>query len=317
MADMSSGPAWSEAQWQRVNAAVAEEFGKACVSGAFLPCYGPLAGSAEAVRNEQLTDMGALVSVSDDTTIKLFNLTVNAQLSSQQIADESLSSALLAFRRAATTLALTQDDVVFNGYSSSAKQEKQESARRSPGTAADLTRVERVVANDPGEAKGLAAAATSTPWARSASGDPPPTTTGNELVATIATAIVELEREGHAEPFACVLGHHLFVEANRPETGLVLPADRITPMLKGGPLLRSGVMPPDRGIVVSLAGNAIDIVVATAPCVQFLQVGADAKSLFRVYERFVLRVKDAQSPSVRSFKLLQKSVQNSPEAKKE
>jgi hypothetical protein len=57
--------------------------------------------------------------------------------------------------------------------------------------------------------------------------------------------------------------------------------------------------------------------VATAPCVQFLQVGADAKSLFRVYERFVLRVKDAQSPSVRSFKLLQKSVQNSPEAKKE
>lgn len=310
MAEMSSGPGWSDAQWQRVNAAVAEEFGKASVSSAFLPCYGPLAGSAEAVRNEQLTDTGALVSVSDDTTIKLFNLTVKVELSSQQIADESLSSALLAFRRAATTLAQSQDAVVFNGYSSEAKQKKQESARLTPGATADLTRVEQVVANEPGEVKGLDAAATPTAWARSASGASK-TTTGDDLVATIATTIADLEREGHAEPFACVLGHQLFVEANRPETGLVLPADRITPMLMGGPLLRSGVMPPDHGIVVSLAGNAIDIVVATAPRVQFLQVDADAKSLFRVYERFVLRIKDAKSPSVRSFELLQKPVRKS------
>lgn len=290
MADISSGPAWSEAQWQRVNAAVAEEFGKASVSGAFLPCYGPLAGSAEAVRNEQLTDTGALVSVSDDTTIKLFNLTVKVELSSQQIADESLSSALLAFRRAATTLAQAQDDVVFNGYSPSAGSGGRALARR----------LRAVVANNPDNSAGLAD--TTKPQLIAKSTGKGAATPGGQLVAAIVTALGDLESNGHPGPFACVLGPRLFVDANTPDVSLVLPADRITPMLMGGPLLRSGVMQEDHGIVVSLAGNAIDIVVATAPRVQFLQVDADAKSLFRVYERFVLRIKDAASPSVRSFR---------------
>jgi len=48
--------------------------------------------------------------------------------------------------------------------------------------------------------------------------------------------------------------------------------------------------------VVSLAGNAVDIVVGTPPTVQFLLRQADAKFLFRVYERFVLRIRDAKPP---------------------
>jgi hypothetical protein len=45
---------WSDAQWQKVKDAVTEAFGKASVASAFLPMYGPLPGSAETVRNEQL-----------------------------------------------------------------------------------------------------------------------------------------------------------------------------------------------------------------------------------------------------------------------
>ena len=56
-----------------------------------------------------------MVSVTDDTTLKLLNLTVHVGLSSEQVADDSLSSALLAFRRAANTLAQNEDDLVFNG----------------------------------------------------------------------------------------------------------------------------------------------------------------------------------------------------------
>ncbi len=50
MAELS----WTDTQWQKVNDAVTEAFGKSSVASAFLPCYGPLSGSAEIVRNERL-----------------------------------------------------------------------------------------------------------------------------------------------------------------------------------------------------------------------------------------------------------------------
>ncbi len=51
----------------------------------------------------------------------------------------------------------------------------------------------------------------------------------------------------------------------------------------------------DYGVVASASGESIDLVVATPPKVQFLQVGTDAKYLFRVHERFVLRIKDTNA----------------------
>ena len=115
---------------------------------------------------------------------------------------------------------------------------------------------------------------------------------GRHLVAAVATAVMVLETDSHPGPFGCILGGRAFVAAYTPEPGgMILPADRITPIL-GGPLLRSGVMPSDVGIVVSLAGGDIDLVVATPPKAQFLQLTPDAKFIFRVYEKFMLRIKD-------------------------
>src|SRR4029078_684086 len=104
------------AQWEMVNNAVTESFGKASVAGAFLPCYGPLPSSSEYVRDEKLRNTRSNVTVENDTTLKLFNLTVQVELSNEQVADESLSTALLAFRRAANTLAQVEDHIVFNGH---------------------------------------------------------------------------------------------------------------------------------------------------------------------------------------------------------
>ena len=122
-------------------------------------------------------------------------------------------------------------------------------------------------------------------------------------MSAVVNAIHRLEDSFHPNPFACVLGNTLFDRVHDPSRSLVLPADRITPMLKGGPLLRSGKMEDDVGIVVSLAGNAVDIVVATPPTVQFLQRKEDARFLFRVYERFALRIRDAAKPPVAGFRI--------------
>src|SRR5262245_52823981 len=113
---------WTDAQWQNVNAAVTEAFREAGVASAFLPLYGPVAGSTETVRNEHLQQVGAgpvtirLDAFHNAVNLRLVNLTVNVELTSEQVADETLSNALLAFRRAANILALEQDRVVFAGY---------------------------------------------------------------------------------------------------------------------------------------------------------------------------------------------------------
>jgi len=52
------------------------------------------------------------------------------------------------------------------------------------------------------------------------------------------------------------------------------------------------------GVVVPQTGESIDLVVASPPKVQFLQVTPDAKYLFRVYERFVLRIKDLSAVAI-------------------
>ncbi len=289
MAEMTSGPGWTDAQWEKVNNAVTEAFGKASVASAFLTCYGPLGGSVETVRNEKLRegapDLKGLTTVKvdsdldgeeDRSTQKLINLTVKVELSSEQVAEESLSNALLAFRRAASILALNEDQIVFRGFV--------------PGRDTQIG-----VANNPGRREGIAEDA----GRRFFSLDG---LDGRLIVSAVVRAVRELEDESNPGPFACVLGNALFESVYEPSQSLVLPADRISPLLKG-PLLRSGRMDAHTGVVVSLAGTAIDIVVGTPPTVQFLQRTHEARFLFRVYERFVLRIRDQVKPPIAGFNL--------------
>jgi uncharacterized linocin/CFP29 family protein len=289
---------WTSAQWDMVNNAVTEAFGKASVAAAFLPCYGPLSQSAEYVRAEKFATTGSRVTITDDTTVKLFNLMVTVELSSEQVAEEALSSALLAFRRASSTLAQIEDHLVFNGrYKDAERAEERRKIyqglqigdNRVPELTDDQDRIVRK--SSPNHLTGLIDVATAEQIQKSIT--EAKESDAEQLVAEVARSVVELENNMHPGPFACILGTEAFVAAYTPEPGgLVLPADRITPILNG-PLLRSGQMPTRSGIVVSIATNAIDIVVATPPTVQFLQVNDNAKYIFRVYEKFTLRIKDA------------------------
>ena len=102
---------WSDAQWQKVNNCVTEAF-----------CEGERRGCVIAMlwaacrqrgirpRRKVYLETGATIKVGDDTTLKLFNLRIKVELSSEQVADDGLSSALLAFRRAANSLAQVEDE---------------------------------------------------------------------------------------------------------------------------------------------------------------------------------------------------------------
>ena len=294
---------WTEAQWNRVNSAITEEFTKASVAGACLPCYGPLGASMEAVSKQQLkpnTGNPSIIKVSDNETTPFWTIRTYVHLNSQQVADENLSSALFAFKRAANMLARAEDRLVFVGIEG-ARPPRPLNIPGGGGSVPISDELKNVIGNEehffsPGlltahePNKGhLTIAARQI---KDKDGNVTRNDYGEELVTKIATAIGLLEKAGYPGPFACVLGQNAFIEAHRPNPGsLVLPADRITPML-GGPLLRSGSMLDNYGVVASSCGESLDIVVATPPKAQFLNVNDEAKYVFRVYERFVLRIKD-------------------------
>jgi uncharacterized linocin/CFP29 family protein len=287
---------WDDAQWQKVNEAVTEAFNQASVAGGFLPMYGPLVGSAEVVRNERLhvqeesgiTTVRNTVILDKDhrsVNLKLLNMTVNVELSSEQVADEKMSNALLAFRRAANILALAQDRVVFSGHQRGLNPDENA----------------KIIVNTVSPQKGLADLFARHEFANLSR--TPKEQVGRLVVTAVVNAMSALEDRSHPAPFACVLGNTLYEAVHDPSASLVLPADRVTPLLRGGPLLRSGGIDPETGIMVSLAGKAVDVVVGTPPTAQFLQRTADAKFLFRVYVRFTLRIRDKERPPVAGFRL--------------
>ena len=194
---MADGPGWSAAQWETVNNVITEAFEKASIVAQFLPRYGPLPESAEYVKNE-LVDGRSLVTVEDDKTLKLFNLAVTVKLSREQVYEESLSSASLAFRRAARTLAQVEDQLVLNGRT---PQTLQFGARQSSGQKDSL---EAVIKTQKNFRNGLIGAENvaldpedgnekppKTP--RKASPTLQPPTTGGELVTRIVEATNTLE----------------------------------------------------------------------------------------------------------------------------
>jgi uncharacterized linocin/CFP29 family protein len=124
---------------------------------------------------------------------------------------------------------------------------------------------------------------------------PHPGGRSSPIFEAIVTAIQRLESRGHFGPFAVVLGHALFTAATAPTRSLVLPTDRLAEFLDGRRVLRSGVLPRDRGIVVALGGQPIELVLASDIDVKFLQVTLEPRYVLRVFERLVLRIKELDS----------------------
>ncbi len=321
---------WTEEQWNQVQETVREEAGKVRVAASFLPIYGPLPCDAETVslqevRRESTEETHVLSALADemrdqanmgadnlqqvlreleprvraveavahrrrgeslqrllvdDTRCRpLTKISVNVYLRSTQLCQPDLSSALILFRRAANLIARVEDRIVFGG---------QPSANPDPSTLDVSPPIYRVSGGE--TFRGLideALAVTPTPNSITLPPGPPP----ELIVSRVADAITQLEQEGHLSPFGLVLGSNLFIRAHDPSPSLVLPADRIKPLLGGGPLLRSTTIPPDEGVLVSLAGDLVDLVVARDISAKYLQTTMEPRHVFRVSQKMTLRVK--------------------------
>src|SRR5262245_6773557 len=105
-------------------------------------------------------------------------------------------------------------------------------------------------------------------------------------------AISLLRAAGQAGPYALALSSAVYADTFVPIAGTtVLPADQIRPLVSRG-LVDTGGLPAGRGLIASLGGNTIDLVITVDPTSAFVQVDEQGIYQFRVFERWALRVKD-------------------------
>jgi uncharacterized linocin/CFP29 family protein len=311
---------WTEDQWHRISSTVREEAQRARLAAQLLPTVGPEDGSTLAVPGYQLGTRRfvpppppgriprASLIVDSDPNLYLTRIAVNVELRSHEVADSTLSAALVMFRRAATVIARVEDSVIFYGRRNTAVNPPR-SALNSPVIGVPMI---YDITDDNHNVPGLY------PWRMgpTLAGDPPPVlprgflgappplpiqfragmqqrggSLGDGVVNVIIGAINRIENKGYFGPFACALGTQLFEALVTPAPTLVLPRDRVMPFLQG-PLLRSSELAPFQGVVVSLAGAPVEMVIAADMHVRFLQQTLGARLAFRVSERIALRIKD-------------------------
>ncbi len=284
MADQNSQVPWTDEQWARVTDTIQQEASRARVAATFLPLYGPLPADTDYVSTDRIREprpgtTAGRVEIADTTTIAVPTLQVKVWVRGAQMADPEMTSVLQLFRRAANVLARLEDALVFAG---------QPAASEGPEEAnTGLPAIWEILGGQ--ESVGLLDAPAGEP--KKLTGKDPQAL-GQSIVRNVSDSIGTLEQDGHYAPFAVVLGQDLFSAAQTPNAdSLVLPQDRIIPFLGGGPLLRSSLLPREKGVVVALGGAPVEIVVATDVSLNFLQVTPDPMFVFRVYEKIVLRVK--------------------------
>ncbi len=275
------GPAMTDDQWSRIRQIVHDEALRARVAASFLPLYGPLPGDATTVPADSLSAQdnptpppAQRLEVNDNDTIRVASVAVNVTVKNHMLSDPELKAASDLFRRAANIVARVEDAVIFRGRDTDQNPPI-------PG----LTGVPRVYSVSGSNYKGLIETAVSQIDLARASDGP-------AIFAAVVGAINVLENAAYYKPFACVLSNDLFQKIYTPiPNSMVLPADSIPPVLNG-PLLRSSTLDNGTGLVISLQGNPVEIVVGQDIHARYLQGTPDGDHLFRVSQRFALRAKD-------------------------
>lgn len=286
---MTEALEWSQEQWSTVNQVVHDEALRSRVAASFLPLYGPLPADTQSVPLNTLevdsTGGGAVdrLVVNDYDTSRLTTVSVNVFLKGAQIADPELAAAQLMFRRAATVVARVEDLIVFKG---------QPAANQAPPSTGTGKLPNIFTVSGGGAYDGLLQAGANNPTKGTKAGT---NATGTEVFQAVVKGINKLETEGHLGPFACVMGNDLFEAVTTPlANSMVLPRDSILPFLDG-PLLRSGAIPAKEAVLVSLQGAPIEIVVPSDIAVKYLQTSSEGEHVFRVQQKFRLRIKEEKA----------------------
>jgi uncharacterized linocin/CFP29 family protein len=261
---------WTPEVWDRLDKAVYGEVQRTSVAAGFLPLVGPvkdaLTVSADVIEGDRL-------AIAEGQVRPIVELWVDFTMTPAQVqAEAELSAAMTLATRGANLLAQAEDSLIFRG----------DAGRESPVFA--LVRMRQSAglglvdgAEDEIEVRPIDAA----------SGH-----YGERTFASVAEGYSRLQARGQYGPYALALHDKVYADTLVPLAGtLVTPADRIRPLVSQG-FVGSGALPPSTGVLVSVGGSTVDLVIGNDATTGFSQIGAEGLYHFRVSERFVLRIKD-------------------------
>jgi uncharacterized linocin/CFP29 family protein len=262
---------WSDPVWKTLDDAVHDEFQRTAVGLKFIPFRGQADDSATAPADA--IDPGTM-TIDEASVAALVELGVDFGLSRQQLAREEQDGAGVTLAtRAANRLAQAEDLVIFLG-DAAFKHPMLANVRHRGGAAGP----------------GLLASA-----GHAVSVAPVDATSGRygeNAFRSAAQAYSWLQQQGHTGPYAIALQSDLYADSLNPVAEMPsLPADQLRQLASLG-LFGTGALLPKTGVVVSLGGNSVDLVVGVEPTTEVLTQDAQGFQRLSVFERFVLRVKD-------------------------
>jgi len=262
---------WSDDTWRSIDDAVHNEVQRTSVGARFIPLHAPAPPPDALNVPSDRIDPGTL-TIDEAVIIPIVELGVEFRLTRQQIGNEAdLATAVALATRAANLLAQAEDVVLFQG-DDGFKNPLFNTVKHAGGSAGA------------GLLKSADQSVSAVPVAKDAY--------GQHTFTAFAEAYSKLQNKGHYGPYALTLSSEVYVDTYAPLPDmLIMPSDRIQPLVSLG-FFGSGTVPPLSGVLVSVGGNTMDLVASVDPITEFLQVDPDGMYRFKVYERFVLRVKD-------------------------
>jgi uncharacterized linocin/CFP29 family protein len=307
---------WSAEVWKAIQRAVNDETKRVQVGAKFLPHrhVHPHITSVDAdtVKNARLPgESQSTLTVDEGASIRLNEIWTEFALTTQQVEETAKAknpgdtTAVTLARRAAQYLALAQDVVIFQGKDGYTIPFFSQNVRFRAGQ----------IPADGGLLclTGEPAYLSPNPVIRvhPLPGSPRGVTYGENTFNAVTQSYSVLTGQGQPGPYALILNTAVYADlyASIGTGSLVTTAQRVEPLVKAG-LFGTGTVPPSPGspaggpyygVLVSIGGDTMDLVVGQDATTEFMQQDPNELWRFGVMERFALRVFDSSAIQVIEF----------------
>jgi uncharacterized linocin/CFP29 family protein len=286
MSNVTDALGWDSIVWDPIQKAVHDEAQRSKIGQQILPIYGPLGNTCTVPSDITSTDNnGNGFIVNEGNPLSLIEISVKFALTNTQVQEEkTLSTAVTLATKAANILSKIEDQIIFQGPGPTPKELKDVVEIAIPrgnngqgGLLGDDKDKSRTIPVKP-----ISGATASY---------------GENTFSAVAEGIAQLQGEGHYGAYALVLNFDQYADTFAPlKDTLATPSDRIKPLVDKG-FYGTSAVPKKRGVVVSLAGDSMDLAVGIDTKAQFRSPSSTDSTLsnFRVFNRIVLRLKDSSA----------------------
>jgi uncharacterized linocin/CFP29 family protein len=259
--NLNRGQLWTSDVWADIDQAVLAEVGSIRVAQKVFPTM--LMAGASNVPADIFQSDG--MSIEEGQCKPFIEISREFHLTQSQVDNETtLHSARTLAKRAAKSLALAEDRLIFQGEEArlpdGVRVLNKESAKM--GLLGEAPLVEIPI--PAGRARSL----------------------GELIFTAVTSGIAELIARGQPGPYGLFLESSLYADAYAPlPSSLVTTADRLIPLVPHG-FYGTGTLPQSTALLVSVGGEPTTLFVAVDPITAYTQVDMEGRHRFRVFERF-------------------------------